>query len=333
MINHHTLLAGLTWTLAGLSAVLTGIFGSTFGGNSFVLTIIFFVIFALISTLCPLLIHHFFATLLRCDYVKAGILVFFCAFFVLTDLITNAGTAALFRASDLNRTENQNLKAKNARNEVTRIEKRIREIRAQTAWQSKYLAPKAYDDQIEAARLIRDNEAKRGGCGRICEEKTKAMAELTAAKANALYRQSLKAEMMTLESELRDAKLASAETPTQASAALTHASNVAAGITGQVDPSAGAKFWANYGLSIWSGIAVTFASMAAAILLAFSGASMPARREPEPPAWERNPLPDLRPTAKQEAEEARIVLQQYDHTDDSLALLMQAVERINARYA
>ncbi len=313
--------------------MLTGIFGATFGGESWFLIGVFFIVFSLISALCPILVNTAFSTLLRANYVRAAVLSPFAIFFVMTDLITNGGTAALFRQSDLVRTDNANTKAKDARNEVKRIEKRIAEIRSQTAWQSKYLAPKAYDDQIEAARLIRDNEARRGGCGRICEEKTKAMADLTAAKANALYRQSLKAEMMTLESELRDAKLASAETPTQASAALSHASNVAAGITGQIDPSAGAKFWANYGLSIWSGIAVTFASMASAILLAFSGAVMPTRRDPEPPAWERNPLPDLRPTAKQEAAEARIVLQHHDYTDDSLSLLMQAVERINARYA
>lgn len=324
--------------IAVCSCVLTGIFGATFGGESWFLMGIFFFVFCLISALCPILVNNFFSTLLRSNYVRAGILAPFAVFFVVTDLITNGGTAALFRQSDLVRTDNANTKAKDARNEVKRVEKRIAEIRSQTAWQTKYLAPEAYDDQIAAARLIRDNEAKRGGCGPLCEQKTQAMAELTAAKANALHRQSLKSEMVTLERELKEAKVASAETPTRASAALTHATNVAAGITGQIEPGSEPTFWANYGLSLWSGVAVTFASMAAAILLAFSGAMQAASfapRHDDEPAWERNPIPDMRPQAAQETAKGQtIVLQnKHDQTDDSLSLLMEAVTRINNKYA
>jgi hypothetical protein len=333
MISNHRMLEMIAWTIAVCSCILTGIFGSTFGGDSWFLMAVFFIVFALISALCPILVNRTFSTLVRGNYVRVAILAPFAVFFIFTDLVTNGGTAALFRQADLVRADNQNTNAKNARSQVQRLEKRIAEIRADVTWTGSFRAPGAYDKLIESGEKYVEMESKRGGCGVKCEARMRELDSLRSERVNALRREALKTEMVTLERELKDAKVQVTETPTQASAALTHASNVAAGITGQVDPSAGAKFWANYGLSIWSGIAVTFASMAAAILLAFSGASMPARREPEPPAWERNPLPDLRPTAKQEAEEARIVLQQHDHTDDSLALLMQAVERINARYA
>jgi len=337
MISDHSMLRVMTWLIAACSCVLTGIFGATFGGENWVLISIFFIVFCLISALCPILVNNFFSTLLRSNYGRAGILAPFAVFFVFTDLVTNGGTAALFRQADLVRTDNQNTKARDARSEVVRIEKRIAEIRGQTAWQTNYLAPKAYDDQIEAARLIRDNEAKRGGCGRLCEQKTQAMADLTAAKANALHRQSLKTEMVTLERELKEAKVSSAETPTKASAALTHASNVAAGLTGQIEPGAEPTFWANYGLSLWSGVAVTVASMAAAVLLAFSGAMQSAGyqpREAEAPSWDRNPIPDMRANAAAETAAGRqsIVLNN-NQTDDSIALMMEAVNRINAKYA
>ena len=338
MLNTHNLLQSISWIIAICSAILTGIFGATFGGNSWFLIGVFFLVFALISALCPILINTFFSTLLRQNYARAVILAPFALFFVFTDLITNGGTAALFRQADLVRTDNQNTRAKDARNEVKRLEKRAAEIRATTAWKGAWQSPAAYDDMIEAARLIRDNEARRGGCGPLCEQKTLELAELTAAKANALQREALKKELLNIEGELRAAKATSAETPTQASAALTHAQNVAAGLTWQVDPDEKSTFWANYGLSLWSGIAVTFASMAAAILLAFSGAMQRHASpydEPYPQPWETRPLADMRPNAAQETARGQtIVLQsQEDHTDDSLSLLMEAVERINRKYA
>lgn len=338
IFSTHNMLRSVSWVIALCSAILTGIFGATFGGNNWFLIAVFFLAFSLISALCPILVNTFFSTLLRMKYVHAAILAPFAVFFVFTDLVTNGGTAALFRQADLVRTDNQNTKARDARSEVTRLEKRAREIRATTAWKGTWQSPKAYDDLIAAARLIRDNEAKRGGCGPICEQKTRELADLSAAKANALQREALKKELTNIEIELRSAKLRSAETPTRASAALTHAHNVAAGLTGQVDPGDKATFWANYGLSLWSGVAVTFASMAAAILLAFSGAVQGSYRqqyEPQAPAWERNPIPDMRPQAPQETADGQTIVlrNHHDHTDDSLRLLQEAVQRINAKYA
>lgn len=338
MLSTHSLLQSISWTIAICSAILTGIFGATFGGDSYFLIAVFFLVFALISALCPILTNTFFSTLLRANYARAVILAPFALFFVFTDLITNGGTAALFRQADLVRTDNQNTKAKDARNEVQRLERRAAEIRATTAWKGAWQSPAAYDDMIAAARLIRDNEERRGGCGPICEKKTLEVAELTAAKANALQREALKKELLNIEGELRAAKAASAETPTRASAALTHAQNVAAGITWQVDPDDKSTFWANYGLSLWSGVAVTFASMAAAILLAFSGAMRVVEGhqvQPQRQPWESRPLADMRPeAAASTAQGQTIVLQSHeDHTDDSLSLLMEAVERINRKYA
>ena len=334
----HRLLMFLAWLIAICSAVLTGIFGATFGGGNWFLVPLFFIVFAAISALCPILVNNLFSTLFRSNFVRAGILAPFALFFVFTDLVTNGGTAALFRQADLVRTDNQNTNAKNMRNEVQRLEKRIAEIRADVAWTGNWRAPGAYDKLIANGEKYIELETKRGGCGPICEKRMRELDSLRSERVNAERREALKAEMVTLERELRDAKLAVVETPTKASAALTHATNVAAGLTGQVEPGGEATFWANYGLSLWSGVAVTVASMAASILLAFSGVMQMndyRPREQEAPSWDRNPIPDLRANAAQETARGQTIVlnNKHDHTDDSLALMMEAVNRINAKYA
>lgn len=332
------MLRAMAWMIAACSCVLTGIYGSTFGGDSWFLIGLFFFVFCLISALCPILVNNFFSTLLRTNYARAVILAPFALFFVFVDLVTNGGTAALFREADLVRTDNQNTNAKNTRSEVGRLQKRIAEIRADVAWTGKWRAVGAYDKLIANGEKYVELETKRGGCGPICEKRMRELDSLRSERVNAERREALKAEMVTLERELKDAKVAVAETPTKASAALTHARNLAAGLTGQIEPGGEATFWANYGLSLLSGIAVTLASMAAAILLAFSGAMQGMGyqpREQEAPSWDRNPIPDMRANAAQETARGQtIVLQnKEDHTDDSIALMMEAVNRINAKYA
>ena len=334
----HAAIKALAWVIGIGSAVMTGYFGSNFGGDHWFFVSLMFVIFFAISVLCPLLVNRTTSCLIRRQWGRFAALLLFAVFFVFVDIVTNGGTSSFLRKSDLVITENQNTKAKDARNEVTRLEKRATEIRATTAWKGAWQSPAAYDDMIEAARLIRDNEARRGGCGPLCEQKTLELAELTAAKANALQREALKKELLNIEMELRAAKVASAETPTRASAALTHAKNLAAGLTGMIDPGETETFWANYKLSALTGLAVTFANIAAAILLAFSGAMQRHASpydEPYRQPWETRPLADMRPNAAQETARGQtIVLQsQEDHTDDSLSLLMEAVERINRKYA
>jgi hypothetical protein len=141
-------------------------------------------------------------------------------FLLVANLATDYSASSTLRDLAKTNTEVQNTNASNAINEVARLEKRASEIRAQTAWQSTYLAPSAYDSLIDAARLIRDNEARRGGCGPLCERKTTEMAELQANKANAEQRAVLVAEMKQVSEELRNAKSNVKETPKVGNPAL-----------------------------------------------------------------------------------------------------------------
>lgn len=325
----HLSLMAIAYIIAGCSAVLTGIFGSTFGGESSVLTAICFLMFFCMSLLSPLLFNALTKSVLQRNVGKIVIFSLFGVFFFSTDVLTNAGTVALFRKADLVRTDNQNDRAKNARSEVRRLEKRISEIRSQTLWQTSYLSPDAYDPLIKAKRLQRENEEKkRGGCGIKCEGFQSELGSLLADQQNARTRLAQKAEMFELERELKDAKVAAAETPTQASAALEHARNVAAGFTGQMDPDNKSRFWANYGLSAWGGLATSLAAIASAILLAASGA-VNSRREYDEAPEARNPyLEDMRPALSGGSLSQAYVLQE----GDGVEAMKIALRRLDRRF-
>jgi len=154
-------------------------------------------------------------------------------------------------------------------------------------------------------------------------------AEAMAARANAVERTSLQNQYRTLDIELKEAKAAAAETPTQASAALEHARNVAAAFTLQIEPDKKSRFWANYGLSAWGGLATSLASIAAAILLAASTVGAWRRQqEYEQPVEARNPyLQDMRPAHDGGSLSQTFALQEGDGIEAMRIALRRLAER------
>lgn len=73
----HLSLTAIAYIIAGCSAVLTGIFGSTFGGESWVLSAICFLMFFCISLLSPLLFNALTKSVLQQNWGK--IAVFCCS--------------------------------------------------------------------------------------------------------------------------------------------------------------------------------------------------------------------------------------------------------------
>lgn len=273
------------------SAGLTGVYGWTLGENVLALCVVFFCIFAALSLLVWVL-GEVLGESLRLGRTKAVLAVapFLLAFGVY-DVVTNYGTMSLFRASEINTADVRNTLASNAKTRVENLQKRIDDIRAETAWQTTYLAPEAYDALIASAQLARDNEANRGGCGRICEEKTQELATLQANKANAEKRLAMKAEMDQLLIELKEAKLEVAETPTTVSAALTHASNFQSWVTGKMAADDATLFWSNNGITLAGSIATSIAAVVTSMLMGWL--PKPARHlrhaEAPPAPVSRNP--------------------------------------------
>jgi hypothetical protein len=342
----HYVLVGLAIAIAGCSAILTGIFGSTFGGSNWFLTLICFAVFFMISLLCPILFNAVTRAVLSWRKGMIIVLVPFAGFFLCVDIVTNFGTTALFREAELKSADNQNNKARNWRKEVERLEKDIAGIRATTAWKGVYIGesgtryvltdPKAFDKQIAIQKDLVEQEAARVRCGPKCEERQRKLQELEAARANAIEREGLMDQMRSLSIELKEAKVAAAETPTKASAALTHARNFAAGFSGQMDPGERDQFWANYKLSAIGGLSITFASIVASILVGFSSASLSRVPPPQPAQWAPNPyLTDTRTTAPQETAAGQHTLIMRSDTvrqDDSMEALQLALQRLDQKF-
>lgn len=239
--NPDRQLAATVAVMTLVSMAWTGFFGWVGGGEYTLLCILGAIGLPCISLMSPLLWasagRHMAAG--RGKVAIAAML--FGSVFMLIDAVTNIGAVFMARQTEIVGATNQNTKAGDLRGEVKRLNDRIASIKGQAAWQTSYLDPAAYDSLIAAAELIRNNEAKRGGCGRLCEDKTKELASLQANKANALQRRALLDEMRGLERELVDVKARSADTQTVASAALTQIEKLAQLFTGSLAPTADMK--------------------------------------------------------------------------------------------
>lgn len=141
-------------------------------------------------------------------------------FLLLANLATDYSASSTLRDLAKTNTEVQNTNATLALTEVKRIETRQAEIRKQTAWQTKYLAPEAYDGMIAAQRHAVDLEGSKGGCRDRCQAEKQKLASLQADQANAQQRTALVAEMKRLDEELVSAKAAVKETPKVGNPAL-----------------------------------------------------------------------------------------------------------------
>ena len=129
----HAAIKALAWVIGIGSAVMTGYFGSNFGGDHWFFVSLMFVIFFAISVLCPLLVNRTTSCLIRRQWGRFAALLLFAVLFVFVDIVTNGRTSSFLRKSDLVITENQNTKAKVARNEGSRLEKRARATAATDA--------------------------------------------------------------------------------------------------------------------------------------------------------------------------------------------------------
>lgn len=276
---NSTLIAYLNFSITLGSAFITGVFGWSLGGDSILMAAVLALVFFTISYLVFQVWKFWAVKLLSGEYRTAVFLLPVAVFFFVYDVVTNYGAGSLYRAEEATQAVNQNVNARNARAEVSRLEKRIADIRATTAWTGTFNAPDAYQELIASANEYIRLEEARGGCGPKCEARMRERDELIAAQANARKRAALKEEMITLERELKDAKVRVTDTPTTASAALTHATNFGAFFTGQLEPDESVRFWSNNGLTAFAALATTLAGIVSSVMLGLLGYT-PPQREP-----------------------------------------------------
>ena len=222
-----------------VSAGFTGYFGWSFG------SVLGAIGLPTISAMVPMLWSLVAVLQVNRRNVAAGVIGVFALFFMIADALTNVGAVFAMRQSEIVGTQNNNLNAANARDQVERIKKRMEEIRARTTWQTDYLSPDAYDHRITALQ----NETERGRNiyqrSKECSNTTlpssqkvcQAIASAHADKANALRRLELKSEMDQLQQELNAAKVQVSETPTVISTTLTQVRKLTSLATLNLDPS------------------------------------------------------------------------------------------------
>ncbi|MGI9521254.1 MAG: hypothetical protein ACR2PG_06345 [Hyphomicrobiaceae bacterium] len=156
-------------------------------------------------------------------------------------------TAAIFK-SDIVAADHANRSRADARAMVQRLRARDAELTRRIALKPAIgpdvrLAPEAYAKLIETARLIRDNEARRGGCGPLCEAKTKELKDLEAAQANAVDRLAMIAERRQVRRALADAEVAAASHPPAVSVAKHQAEALASLLTQRLDLDKSVTDW------------------------------------------------------------------------------------------
>ncbi len=319
------------------SMCLTAFFGWTLADGILPLQIVLALMFAAISRAVGGMFMRASEYRLMGDYIGFGRCVVLGALFAAANIVTDYGSSAAIRDNNIVSSQNQNTKARDTRSEIKRLQTRISEIKAQTAWQGTFLAPEAYDPLIEAAKLYVANEAKRGGCGPICERKTREMADLQAAKQNSLQRQSLKAEMKVLEAELVDAKRMSATTAqTVSSPALAQVKSVIAWFTLSRSPDAGSLWWGNNSIMLWGSVIITLAIIYLAWEIGSRSVpqaaySAPQRRVTHQPV---NITPDQHQAAQQAAmREYREKTTIVERNNDGLEALARDIEALGGEFA
>ena len=324
-----------------VSMGLTGYFGWSFG------SLLGAIGLPTISAMVPMLWSLVAILQIHQRSVAAAIVGFFAVFFMIADALTNVGAVFAMRQAEIVGTQNTNLNAANARDQVERIKARMAEIRARTTWQADYLSPEAYDHRITALQ----NETERGqniykrskqcsdttvaSSQRVCQ----AIASAHADKANAAKRLELKSEMNQLQQELNAAKVQVAETPTVISTTLTQVRKLTALATLTLDPDDDQREIGYLVITGLLGLVLAIAPAVGSWALFIAPGIQPRRQTPgqtpvsQSPFLENHTVNDNRPVPARytNSETTTYIVEGGRVTGDSLAHMRALRERIQRK--
>ncbi len=266
------------------------------------------------------------------------------------NFVSNYGLSSAVFEGNITQANNANLLFSDARSKVERLRKRDVELTSQINFKPKvgggvWLAPEAYDKLASAAQLIRDNEAKRGGCGPICEQKTQELVDIQAAKENAIARQAAIAERKQVRSELKEAEEQAAKKPEQVSVAAAQVNALATLFTQTLSPEKSTKDWTLIYVAVAISLAISIFAHLCNLVVALNLAKV--EEEPEQPKYAQNGwLPDNRAsegrpvtpgTSVQDGQQQVYVLQsetirENGSSDMHTQALLNTLERLDQRF-
>lgn len=236
--------------------------------------------------------------------------------------------------NNVQQTDNNNQRYADARAKIQRLRKRDKELTEQINFVPAVaggiqLSPEAWGKKIETAKLRRDNEAKRGGCGRICEQRTQELTDMQAAKVNASARLVAIEERKQIRSELAEAETFAAAKPKTISVAQTQAASIAQWFDQNLDVERSKKDWAmlyiSAGISLMISVFAHLCNLIRAMDLA--GATKPVRErtlEITSETVPSNPQALIVASPQQKSEWAKLNLDELDRILTQMQTLKRA---------
>ena len=217
-------------------------------------------------------------------------------FLLAANLLTDYSASASLRDLTNVKADNETTIATNARNEVTRIETRLADLKGEKAWRTKYSAPDVYDAQINAQKQITENGRNIWQRSKECTDTTvassqavcQAIANLNAEKANAQRRQVVLAEISALDKELREAKADVAENGVASNAGLAPIAKLVSMVTLTLDNEKSDIQWGE-------NFFVLFFTVVISSAIYFSSADLGRRLGPMPDPMQMDEQPPSEP--------------------------------------
>lgn len=246
------------------SAILTGIFAWNQG--EWWLISMACVLFLVACSLCSDYINLFVVEAWRAR--RWGMVAVFgagAAFVFTLNLISNIGSVGWQRDTLIKAATVQNTRYDDARDQVVEgkaslemWKARLAKLEAENAWSSTVTAD-ALRARLDSAQLAIDQEAKRGGCGPRCLERTKERDDLQARIAIAEETGTLRKQIEATKAILAKHRAKSENTETKVAAPASQAKFFASMATISLTPTDTATTWTDRGIASWIALGLCIA--------------------------------------------------------------------------
>ena len=237
------------------------------------------------------------------SYIVARRIVWFL---LAANLLTDYSASASLRDLTNVKADNETTIATNARNEVSRIETRLADLKGEKAWRTKYNAPESYDALINAQMQVTERGRNIWQRSKQCTDTTvsssqvvcQKIADLKAQKANAQRRQVVLSEIAVLDKELRGAKADVSQNGIASNAALAPIAKLVSMLTLTLDNKKSDVAWGENFFVLFFTIVISSAIYYSSSDLGRRLGPMPdpmAPAEPPPKEADNYWIPDDRP--------------------------------------
>lgn len=253
-----------------LAATISGSFGWTIG-TGMIEKACFAVGLALASFIVGYALvaaYHAYARQMRA-VGHAAVALFAVA--VTVEFLSHVGFTASHRAGNIEQAALQTINFTDTRSGVADLERDLARLEAKHDWTKNYDPPESYTARIEAAKLKADNEAKRGGCGRVCEARKAEHASLIAEQAIAADRLAVAEEIKATKTKLTEARKDAGSKTKGVSTAASQGLVLATLVSGDLKPSTEAQQWTNIGISALLALFFITAGLLNFVAYAFEG--------------------------------------------------------------